>query len=87
MGTYYDGSTYREFRAFSSYIKAAIKDNELGDLQPIHHEMTRRVGEYIFALQRRAKGGESGDFHLAAFVDADFSQLLAEIGRSVAVAE
>ena len=50
MGTYYDGSTYREFRAFSSYIKAAIKDNELGDRQPILHPMTHGVVMYIVAL-------------------------------------
>ena len=39
------------------------------------------------ALPGQAKGGESSDFHPAAFLDADFNQLLAEIGRSVAVAE
>ena len=39
------------------------------------------------ALPGQAKGGESRNFHPAAFLDADFGQLLAEISRSVAVAE
>ena len=39
------------------------------------------------ALPAQAKGGESRDFHPTAFLDADFSQLFAEIGRSVPVAE
>ena len=32
-------------------------------------------------------GGKSCDFHLAASLDGDFSQLLAEIGRIIAVGE
>jgi hypothetical protein len=39
------------------------------------------------ALPGQAKGGESCDFNPAAFLDADFSQLFAEIGGSIAVAE
>jgi len=38
-------------------------------------------------LPGQAEGGEPGDFHLATFMDADFGQLLAEIGWSVTVAE
>jgi len=46
--------------------------------------MTRGVVKYIFVLLRQAKGGSRG-FRLAAFLDADLSQLFAEIGGSVAV--
>ena len=38
-------------------------------------------------LSEQAKGGESRDSRLAALLDIDFSQLLAEIGRSVTGAE
>jgi hypothetical protein len=38
-------------------------------------------------LPGQAEGGESRDFHLSTFLDADFSQLLAEIGRIVAGAK
>jgi len=48
---------------------------------------TRGIAKPSGALPGQAKGGESSDFHPAAFLDADFNQLLAEIGRSVAVAE
>jgi len=39
------------------------------------------------ALPGQAKGRKSRDFCSTAFVNADFCQLFAEIGRSVAVAE
>src|ERR1017187_284505 len=45
------------------------------------------TGHRRWLLPRQAKGGESRDFHSAALLDADFSQLLAEIGRSVTVSE
>jgi hypothetical protein len=38
-------------------------------------------------LPRHPKGGESRDFHLAAFLDVDFSHLLAEISGSITVPE
>ena len=38
-------------------------------------------------LPGHAKGGESRDFRLTVFANADLSQLLPEIGKSVAIAE
>ena|SRR5208282_2343662 len=52
---------------------------------PVHMGKVKRQAKW--ALPRQAKGGESRDFHLAAFLDADFSQLFVEISRTVAVAE
>ena len=43
---------------------------------------TRGLAKPSRALPGQAKRGESRDFRLSAFLDADFSQLLAEIGNT-----
>jgi hypothetical protein len=49
--------------------------------------MPRGLAKTRAALLGQTEGGESCDFSPTTFVNADLSQLLAEIRRSVAVAE
>ena len=63
MGTCHDGSTYRKCRPFSSRIKAAIKDNELADRQPILLLITsalKQPDKYVPpSVYRRIRRGNS----------------------------
>ena len=67
--------------AYVSDLEIAICRNGLVDFGE------RQRGEPKSALPGQAKRGESRDFSSTAFIDVDFSQLLAESGSSVAVGE
>ena len=63
-------------------LPALLKAIEMISIKRLSDEENQRR-----FLPGQAKDGESREFYLAACLDGDFCQLLAEIGRSVAVGE